>query len=78
MTTLQEWRLLRNLTQAELADLVGVHSATVGRAEAGFPIRRELFTSLCAKLEVDPGDVAEVTISKRVYHRKKKKSATIE
>ncbi len=78
MTTLQEWRLLRNLTQAELAEMVGVHPATIGRAETGSPIRREFFQSLCDELKITPGDVTEVVLTKRVYHRKKKNSAAIE
>lgn len=77
MTTLQDLRLTRNMTQMELAEKLGVSDATIHRVENGSPIQRAFFMKLCAVLEVDPGDVTEVIFSKRVY-RRKKKSATIE
>ncbi len=77
-TTLRDWRLLKYVTQVELAEEVGCSYATIHRAENGFPIQRDIFDLICQKLGVEPGNVTGVQFAKRVHHTKKRKTAAIE
>jgi DNA-binding XRE family transcriptional regulator len=52
---LKEWRLRCGLTQAQLADLVGVNQATIGRYEAArLGLDLEILEKISNALQVDP------------------------
>ena len=59
--TLREARTAAGLTQAELAEKVGVRQATISDLESGKSTRIEfdLLDRLCAELGVEPGDLLE-------------------
>ncbi len=67
---LKKWREKRGLTQAELAEAVGVRQATISDIETGKSRRIDLDTidSLARVLRCSPGDLLE-----RVPERKRQR-----
>ena len=64
---LKEWREKRGLTQAQLAEAVGVRQATISDLETGKSRRIELdtFEALAHVLRCKPGDLLEETTPKK-------------
>jgi len=56
---LREWRMLRELSQAELAEKAGIRQATVSEIENGLPksISFDVLDRLARALAVDPGQL---------------------
>lgn len=46
MTTLEQARKARGVSQRGLADIIGVNQATICRAEKGMPVGRDVATAL--------------------------------
>jgi DNA-binding Xre family transcriptional regulator len=51
------WRMERGLLQTELADMAGVHRATVARLEQGYLSRLDTIRKIAEALGVSPGDL---------------------
>lgn len=55
--TIRELREAANLTQGELAELVGAHTVTISRVENGHVCSFELLRSIAEKLNVEWRDL---------------------
>jgi putative transcriptional regulator len=68
---LREWREQRGLTQAALAERVGIRQATVSDLERGESARLDfaLLERLCEALDIEPGELFEVEPARKRSRR---------
>lgn len=78
MTTIEELRLKRDISQSALAELAGVSDVTISRAETGKPVLRSKVALIAIALNVPLEDLTGVNYHSAVQSAAKRKRVKTE
>lgn len=75
MQTLREILKSRRISQRKLHRLTGISFTSINRAVAGSPIQKTTLKLICQELDIEPGEVAGITLYNGAEQAKTRKRA---